>query len=145
MHPDCNCSKYPFSEINCILKFQGGFFFRKLNVQWKTFHIGLWLTSVVLLFKLISCGQFTFNRLDRKELQEMSRFERPASFLCHLVSGRLVIPYHGKKFLLSLCQELLITNFLDVMGRTVKREYYTSLPCIQKALISHNHKQDFIC
>lgn len=56
-----------------------------------------------------------------------------------------MIHYHGRKFLLTLYQKLLVTKFLDVMGRTVKIEYHTSLACIWKAFISHNHKQDFLC
>lgn len=104
----------------------------------KTFHTGLWLTSIVLLFKLISCCSVCIQQAGD------GHFVRDLAHFCHMVSGRPVIHYHGGRFLLSLCQELLVANFLDVMGRPVKREYHTSLPCIWKALISHNHKQDFI-
>lgn len=101
---------------------------------------------------LFSCFKLTFMLVSLHSAGQTERScrrwpgcNRPDSFLCHLVSGRLVIHCHGRKSLLTLYQKLLVTKFLDVMWRMVKREYHMSLPCIWKAFISHNHKQDFIC
>lgn len=106
----------------------------------KTFHTSLWLTSIVLLFKLISCWSVCIQQARQKGAAGDGQvvLDLPHFWVTWSQAGLWYTTMEE-----SSCYPFI--NFLDVMGRTVKREYHRSLFCIWKALFSHNHKKDFIC